>query len=96
MPIYEYQCESCEGVLEALQTISAPPLTECAECGGKLDRIFSPPSLNVGRYVSGTAERHTRKLNVMQQAKQEEERLKKHSEQTGVRYSDLFEDHEHH
>lgn len=96
MPIYEYQCGSCEEIFEAMQTISAPPLTECADCGGKLERIFSAPSLNVGHYVSGTAEQHTRKLNVQQQAKQEEERLMKHAEQTGIKYSDLFEDHEHH
>lgn len=32
MPIYEYQCESCEHELEALQRISDEPLKECPEC----------------------------------------------------------------
>lgn len=32
MPIYEYQCESCEHRLEALQKISDQLLTDCPEC----------------------------------------------------------------
>lgn len=32
MPIYEYQCESCEHALEALQKISDEPLTDCPSC----------------------------------------------------------------
>ncbi len=32
MPIYEYQCESCEHRLEALQKISDQPLSDCPEC----------------------------------------------------------------
>lgn len=33
MPIYEYQCESCQHKLEALQKISDAPLVDCPECG---------------------------------------------------------------
>lgn len=33
MPIYEYRCESCGHELEAIQKISAAPLTDCPECG---------------------------------------------------------------
>ena len=33
MPIYEYQCAACGHQLEKLQKISAPPLTDCPECG---------------------------------------------------------------
>jgi putative FmdB family regulatory protein len=33
MPIYEYQCESCGALHEALQKISDPPLKECPACG---------------------------------------------------------------
>lgn len=33
MPIYEYQCESCEHYLEKLQKISDEPLSICPECG---------------------------------------------------------------
>lgn len=33
MPIYEYQCQECGGVTEALQKMSDPPLTDCeGEC----------------------------------------------------------------
>ena len=33
MPIYEYQCKSCQHELEVLQKMSADPLRECPECG---------------------------------------------------------------
>lgn len=33
MPIYEYQCQSCQHELEALQKVSDAPLVECPECG---------------------------------------------------------------
>ncbi len=33
MPIYEYQCESCEHTLEALQKLSDPALVDCPACG---------------------------------------------------------------
>lgn len=32
MPIYEYQCESCNHVLEALQKLSDAPLMDCPAC----------------------------------------------------------------
>lgn len=33
MPIYEYQCRSCDHRLEKLQRISDAPLIRCPECG---------------------------------------------------------------
>jgi putative FmdB family regulatory protein len=33
MPIYEYQCQSCQHELEALQKMSADHLRECPICG---------------------------------------------------------------
>lgn len=33
MPIYEYQCESCNHELEALQKLSDAPLVDCPACG---------------------------------------------------------------
>ena len=41
MPIYEYQCESCEGVQEVLQKFSDKPLTKCPECGGRMHKLMS-------------------------------------------------------
>jgi putative FmdB family regulatory protein len=32
MPIYEYQCQACGHEYEALQKLSAAPLTDCPEC----------------------------------------------------------------
>jgi putative FmdB family regulatory protein len=32
MPIYEYRCEACGHVLEALQKMSDAPLTDCPAC----------------------------------------------------------------
>jgi putative FmdB family regulatory protein len=33
MPIYEYQCQSCQEQLEALQKLSDDPLIDCPKCG---------------------------------------------------------------
>ena len=41
MPIYEYRCTSCGRTVEALQKLSDAPLTECASCGGKLEKLIS-------------------------------------------------------
>ncbi len=32
MPIYDYQCTSCNHELETIQKISAAPLTDCPAC----------------------------------------------------------------
>ena len=45
MPIYEYQCESCQGVREVLQKFSDKPLKTCPECGGKMHKLMSPQRL---------------------------------------------------
>ena len=42
MPIYEYKCRKCEGVLERIQGLSDKPLSKCPSCGGKLERMMSP------------------------------------------------------
>lgn len=33
MPIYEYQCQSCNHNMEALQKLSDEPLVDCPACG---------------------------------------------------------------
>lgn len=51
MPIYEYQCQACEAVHEALQKVSDPLLKKCPECGKlKLKKLVSAPSFR----LSGT------------------------------------------
>ena len=43
MPIYEYECEKCNAVFEAMQSISAKPLKTCnkSSCKGKVNRLVS-------------------------------------------------------
>lgn len=44
MPIYEYACQNCDNVLDALQKMSDEPLTDCPECGeSRLKRLISAP-----------------------------------------------------
>lgn len=41
MPIYEYRCHGCSKHFEKRQNVSDKPLTECEECGGKLEKQWS-------------------------------------------------------
>jgi putative FmdB family regulatory protein len=42
MPIYEYQCGTCGHRLEALQSLSDAPLTDCPQCGtSALSKLIS-------------------------------------------------------
>jgi putative FmdB family regulatory protein len=42
MPIYEYQCKSCEHKLEKIQRLSDPLLTDCPNCNkAELRRLIS-------------------------------------------------------
>jgi putative FmdB family regulatory protein len=55
MPLYEYQCETCNEVFETIQKFSDEPLQEHANCGGKLRRLLSPAALQfkgTGWYVT--------------------------------------------
>ena len=44
MPTYEYQCRKCKKPHEALQSITAKPLTKCPKCGGRLQRLMGSGS----------------------------------------------------
>lgn len=51
VPLYDYQCAACNHQLEALQKISAPPLTDCPACQApELKKQLSVP----GFRLSGT------------------------------------------
>ena len=41
MPTYQYACTACDERLEAVQSFSAAPLTQCPACGGRLRKVFS-------------------------------------------------------
>lgn len=48
MPLYDYQCASCDHRLEALQKISAAPLTECPACQAPaLKKLLSVPGFRL-------------------------------------------------
>ena len=58
MPIYEYRCDDCDEVFEALQRISDEPLDACRHCGGSAGRIISSPAIHFvgsGWYVTDYA-----------------------------------------
>ena len=58
MPLYEYRCHSCDQVIEVLQKFSDNPLSVCEGCGGRLERLISPPGLHFkgsGWYVTDYA-----------------------------------------
>ena len=42
MPVYEYQCETCQLRFEKLQRFSDSSLTECPNCGGPVHRVMQP------------------------------------------------------
>ncbi len=55
MPLYEYQCDHCGEIFEIIQKFSDSPLFECELCGGKLERLLSPPAIQFkgdGWYVT--------------------------------------------
>ncbi|MCW3841869.1 FmdB family transcriptional regulator [Micromonospora yasonensis] len=41
MPTYQYACTACGHQLEAVQSFSDAPLTECPACEGRLRKLFN-------------------------------------------------------
>ena len=44
MPIYEYQCTSCNDKFEIIQKFFDDPLTICKKCNGRLIKLVSNTS----------------------------------------------------
>ena len=64
MPIYEYECENCGQIQEALQKISEKPLCTCKHCSGKLHKLVSHSSFHLkgsGWYVTDYAKKSVKK-----------------------------------
>jgi putative FmdB family regulatory protein len=56
MPIYEYECQSCQEVIEKWQSLAEQPLTTCPSCSGALKKIISQSSFQLkggGWYADG-------------------------------------------
>lgn len=45
MPLYEYECGSCNARTEEIQRFSDAPLEVCASCGGPLRKLISSPAI---------------------------------------------------
>ncbi|WP_245730406.1 FmdB family zinc ribbon protein [Micromonospora pallida] len=41
VPTYQYACTACGHQLEAVQSFSDEPLTECPACAGRLRKLFN-------------------------------------------------------
>jgi len=55
MPVYEYQCQECGQIEEALQKISDSPLETCSHCKGHLKKLISQSTFHLkgsGWYVT--------------------------------------------
>ena len=59
MPLYEYQCESCNERFERIQKYSDPPLDVCPKCGkGPVKKLPSSPAIQFkgsGWYITDYA-----------------------------------------
>jgi putative FmdB family regulatory protein len=56
MPVYEYECPTCEKVFEVQQRISDDPLSSCPECGSAVKKLVSMSSFQLkgsGWYSDG-------------------------------------------
>lgn len=41
MPLYEYQCKSCNNTFEIRQKFSDAPASSCPSCGGEVEKLIS-------------------------------------------------------
>ena len=60
MPLYEYQCESCETRFERIQKFSDPPVETCPSCGGRVRKLLSSPAIQFkgsGWYITDYAKK---------------------------------------
>lgn len=55
MPLYEFICHGCRHQFEVIQKFSDPPVEDCPECGGYVDKLLSAPAIRfkgAGWYVT--------------------------------------------
>jgi putative FmdB family regulatory protein len=60
MPLYEYQCLTCEQRFERIQKFSDPPVETCPSCGGKVRKLLSSPAIQFkgsGWYITDYAKK---------------------------------------
>lgn len=44
MPTYDYKCKSCEHIFEEFHKVNEKPKVKCPICGGKAEKILTPPA----------------------------------------------------
>ncbi len=77
MPIYEYACERCGGVIEVLlRGADAAPDTH-AGCGGTLSKLVSGAALRVNAHDGVTGSTHSSIQRFHENQKMEADRKKK-------------------
>ncbi len=73
VPIYEYQCQNCGHQLEAFQSLSEAPLTDCPTCGkATLSKLISAAGLQFkgsGWYLTDYSDKG--KAKAQEKSKQE-------------------------
>ncbi|MEN8134390.1 MAG: zinc ribbon domain-containing protein [Thermodesulfobacteriota bacterium] len=47
MPIYEYECQSCQEVIEIWQSLADDQVSSCPSCEGSLKKIISMSSFQL-------------------------------------------------
>ena len=55
MPLYEYECQKCGKHFEKIEKLQGPYLKKCPNCGGRVERLMSPPAIQFkgsGWYVT--------------------------------------------
>lgn len=60
MPLYEYQCDSCDERFERIQKFSDPPVEVCPSCGGTVKKLLSSPAIQFkgsGWYITDYAKK---------------------------------------
>lgn len=61
MPLYEYQCDSCNNRFERIQKFSDPPIETCPVCGkGPVRKLLSSPAIQFkgsGWYITDYAKK---------------------------------------
>jgi putative FmdB family regulatory protein len=72
MPLYEYRCEACNEVFEAMQKFSDEPLKVHENCGGRVERLLSAPAFHLkgsGWYITDYARSGGAKKEAKSEAK---------------------------